>query len=47
MLKALGRHLLVEFYGCDPTILNDIEQIRKEMEGCRPARRCDDPSYGF
>jgi len=37
MLKALGRHLLVEFYGCDPTILNDVDQIRKEMEGA--ARR--------
>ena len=31
-LNALGRHWLTEFYGCDPTILDDVEQIRKEME---------------
>jgi arginine decarboxylase len=31
-LKALGRHLLTEFYGCDPHILSDTEQIKKRME---------------
>lgn len=30
-MKALGRHLLTEFYGCDRDILNDIEQVKKEM----------------
>jgi S-adenosylmethionine decarboxylase proenzyme len=31
-LKALGRHLLIEFYGCDRDILNDVEQVKKEMK---------------
>jgi len=31
-LNALGRHVLTEFYDCDPHILSDVEQIRKEME---------------
>ncbi len=31
-MKALGRHLLIEFYGCDRDILNDVEQVKKEMK---------------
>lgn len=31
-MKALGRHLLTEFYGCDRDILNDVDQVRKGME---------------
>ena len=31
-MKALGRHLLTEFYGCDRDILNDLEQVKKGME---------------
>jgi len=31
-LKALGRHLLTEFYGCDRDILNDVDQVKKGME---------------
>ncbi len=31
-MKALGRHVLTEFYGCDRAILNDVELIRKHME---------------
>lgn len=31
-MKALGCHLLVEFYGCDPQILSDVDQVKKEME---------------
>lgn len=26
-MKALGRHILAEFFGCDSTILNDVEAI--------------------
>ncbi len=31
-MKALGRHLLTEFFGCDPDILNDVDQIQRGME---------------
>ena len=31
-LKALGRHLLTECYGCERTILNDVEQVKQAME---------------
>jgi len=30
-LRALGRHLLVEYHRCDPKILNDLEKIKKFM----------------
>ncbi len=30
-MKGLGRHLLVEFYGCDPEALNDVKGIEKTM----------------
>ncbi len=30
-MKALGNHVLVEFYGCDSDILNQTELIEKEM----------------
>lgn len=30
-MKALGRHILAEIYGCDPGILNDKEAIEKIM----------------
>lgn len=30
-LKALGRHILAELYGCDAAILNDISQIERFM----------------
>jgi S-adenosylmethionine decarboxylase proenzyme len=30
-LKVLGRHLLVEYHGCDPEILNDLERVKKFM----------------
>jgi S-adenosylmethionine decarboxylase proenzyme len=32
-LKAAGRHLLTECYGCDQAILNDADQVRRAMEG--------------
>ncbi|BAT70924.1 S-adenosylmethionine decarboxylase [Thermosulfidibacter takaii ABI70S6] len=30
-MKRLGRHLLVEFYGCDPDALNDVRGIEECM----------------
>jgi S-adenosylmethionine decarboxylase proenzyme len=30
-LKVLGRHLLVEYYGCDPEILNGLEKVKEHM----------------
>ena len=30
-VTSLGRHLLVEFHGCDRTILNDVNLIRRYM----------------
>lgn len=30
-MKALGRQILVEFYGCDKTVLGDTELIHKTM----------------
>jgi S-adenosylmethionine decarboxylase proenzyme len=27
-MKALGRHLLVEYHGCDRAMLDDVERIR-------------------
>jgi len=31
-LKALGRHVLTEFYGCKAKILDDLETIKSLME---------------
>lgn len=30
-MRALGRHVLAEFYGCPPDILNDTTQIEEIM----------------
>ena len=30
-MKSLGRHLVAEFYGCDPKVLDDIEAIERHM----------------
>ena len=35
-LKALGRHLLTECYGCDRAILNDVEQGKQAIEAANP-----------
>ncbi len=32
-MKSLGRHLLVEYYGCDPKILTDIGLIEDILVG--------------
>jgi S-adenosylmethionine decarboxylase proenzyme len=38
-MQALGRHILVEFYECNPDILNDEIYIEQEMlEGARKAK---------
>src|SRR6201988_5441751 len=37
-LKALGRHLLAEYHGCDPEILNDLGKIKERM--LEAASRC-------
>jgi len=31
-LKTLGRHILVEYYNCDPEILKDPTRIEQEMK---------------
>ena len=31
MSDALGRHILVEFFGCSSTILNDVVVIEDSM----------------
>jgi len=31
-LKTLGRHILVEYYNCDPEVLKDPELIEREMK---------------
>lgn len=31
-MKALGRHVLTEFYGCAPSFLNDLDGIQTLME---------------
>ncbi|MCD6443029.1 MAG: adenosylmethionine decarboxylase, partial [Thermotogae bacterium] len=31
-MKSLGRHLLAEFYDCDPNILRDLETIREYLK---------------
>jgi S-adenosylmethionine decarboxylase len=30
-LKTIGRHLIAEFYGCNPDILDDTERVRADM----------------
>ncbi len=30
-MRALGRHLLAEYLGCDPKVLNDLERVKQCM----------------
>ncbi|HEU25188.1 MAG: S-adenosylmethionine decarboxylase proenzyme [Mesoaciditoga sp.] len=30
-MKALGRHLLIELYGCEPSVLDDVAGIEEHM----------------
>ena len=32
-MSALGNHILVEFMGCDPNIMNDVSTIERDMVG--------------
>ncbi len=31
MIQSLGRHILAEFHGCDPDILDDVDRVEQEM----------------
>ena len=31
MSNALGNHILVEFMGCDPRVMNDVSSIERDM----------------
>jgi S-adenosylmethionine decarboxylase proenzyme len=31
-MKSLGRHILVEFYDCDPVALNDLSLVESSMK---------------
>lgn len=30
-MKALGQHLLIELYGCDAVVLDDLEHVQRAM----------------
>ena len=30
-MKALGQHLLIELYGCDPGIIDNLEHVRQGL----------------
>lgn len=30
-MKALGQHLLIELYGCEPKLLDDLEHVRRTL----------------
>lgn len=30
-MRALGRHILVEFFGCEPAVMNDVARIESSM----------------
>jgi len=30
-MNTLGRHLIVEYHGCDPVVLDDMERIERSM----------------
>ena len=30
-MKALGQHLLIELYGCDPGMLDDLEHVQQAL----------------
>ena len=31
-MKALGRHILVEYYDCDPQVLDDLQHVERSMK---------------
>lgn len=36
-MDTLGRHLLVEYFGCNPEVLNDEDRVRTLMRGAAQA----------
>ena len=30
-LKTIGRHLIAEFYGCDGSLINDLDRVQQSM----------------
>ena len=46
-MKALGRHLLVEYYSCDPKILTDIGSIEDILVGAARAAKAHIVDVGF
>lgn len=30
-MKALGQHLLIELYGCEPRLIDDLEHVRQSL----------------
>ena len=30
-MRALGRHILVEFFGCEPAVMNEVAKIESAM----------------
>jgi S-adenosylmethionine decarboxylase proenzyme len=38
-VKSLGKHILVELYGCDSKILNDHDKVQKLMLGAARAAK--------
>ena len=39
-MDSLGRHILVEFYGCDVTLLNKASAVKEMLEDAARAARC-------
>jgi len=39
-LESLGRHILVEFYGCDVNLLNKASAVKEILEDAARAARC-------
>ncbi len=36
-MKTIGRHLIAEYYGCDPAILRDPDRIREHLRAAAEA----------
>jgi S-adenosylmethionine decarboxylase proenzyme len=46
-MKALGRQILVEYYDCDPDILNDVAAIESILLGATRASQASIISHNF
>ncbi|MEE8524716.1 MAG: adenosylmethionine decarboxylase [Thermoanaerobaculia bacterium] len=36
-MKTVGQHLIAEYYGCDPSVLDDADRIRAHLEAAAAA----------